>query len=236
MKKRIWIVLALLCYGARCTLLTKPSVCRTLRSERSIYDVIRRHKVAVAYLYFQETGYPGKYMGRTKHMQRDFAQRPMLQQSFTSLSKSGYYPKNAVAFVQINGASENGKKFLQDNDLSGISMPSVVLFTDGTVVQDQNGPVVLAGALNRRELKKKIDSYIDLDIAQYVEQERVCKRYEGIMRDRMHVYYSPYFSSVANPWNDYWGWPYYGMAQGNYGGNVGVVMGNGGMSFFGSNY
>lgn len=68
------------------------------------------------------------------------------------------------------------------------------------------------------------------------EQERLCRRYERIMKDRMHLYYSPYFSKVANPWNDYWGWPYYGMAQGNYGGNAGVAFGNGGMSFFGSNY
>ena len=67
-------------------------------------------------------------------------------------------------------------------------------------------------------------------------QERIYKRHERIMQDRIHLYYTPYFSKVANPWNDYWGWPYYGMAQGNYGGNTGVVFRNGGMSFFTSNY
>lgn len=63
-----------------------------------------------------------------------------------------------------------------------------------------------------------------------------CERYENLLRKRIHLYYTPYFSKVANPWNDYWGWPYYGMAQGNYGGNMGVVVGPSGFSFFGSNY
>lgn len=67
-------------------------------------------------------------------------------------------------------------------------------------------------------------------------QERMYKRHERIMQDRIHLYYTPYFSKTANPWNDYWGWPYYGMAQGNYGGNVGVAFGNNGISVFGSNY
>lgn len=232
MKKRCWILLALVLYGVRTTLQTKPAGCRRSRNESSLYEVIRRHKIAIVHVYHQEPNRNVKYAdARCSSVRGD-----VLQQSFMGLSKSGYYPKSAVAFLRINGASETGRTFLQDNGLSDIFMPSVVLFCDGVVVEDQNGPVVLAGSLNRCALKKKIDSYIDFDIAEYVEQERVCKRYERIMQNRMHVYYSPYFSSVANPWNGYWGWPYYGMAQGNYGGNAGVVMGNGGMSFFGSNY
>lgn len=232
MKKRCWVVLALFSYGVRTTLQTKPTVCRNPLNERSVYDTIRRHKIAVVYVYHQELNRNAKYAdSRCSSVRGD-----LLQQAFVSLSKSGYYPKSAVAFLRINRASEMGNALVQDNGLGDISMPSIVLFCDGVVVQDQNGPVVFTGSLSRRELKKKIDAYTDLDLASYVEQERVCKRYERIMQDRMHVYYSPYFSSVANPWNGYWGWPYYGMAQGNYGGNAGVVMGNGGMSFFGSNY
>ena len=115
-------------------------------------------------------------------------------------------------------------------------MPSIVLFSNGVLVEDQHGSLVITGAIQRQALKRLIDDYTSLDIAECIQAERSCARYEKIMRNRMHVYYSPYFSSVANPWNGYWGWPYYGMAQGNYGGNAGVVLGNGGVSLFGSNY
>jgi hypothetical protein len=221
----------------RSSLFTKSPVYQRPRNERTIHETIRRSKIAVVYVYNQEPIGTRKYPGlRYSSVRRNAGQVLALQQSFISLSKSGYYPRGAVVFLQVNAATEAGKTFLHDHNLMNITLPGVLLFSDGVPVYDQNGPVVLTGSLSRQELKKKIDSYIDIDIAQYVEQERVCKRYEGIMRDRMHVYYSPYFSSVANPWNDYWGWPYYGMAQGNYGGNAGFVVGNGGMSFFGSNY
>ena len=109
------------------------------------------------------------------------------------------------------------------------TLPSVVLFSDGMPIEDQHGIVAYTGSPSRDRLKQFIDSYLTIDIAQYVQEERAFKQYQDVIRDRAHVYYTPYFSKVANPWNGWWGWPYYGMAQGHYGGNVGV-------NFFGANY
>lgn len=230
------ILLILLSVGIRFGIKTKPLNRKNRAQESSLYDVIRRSKIAIILLYHHEAGTENRPLN--KRTCRRYCSFPssQIEQSFEQLSKSGYYPKSAVSFVEINTAHASSAAFMQDNGLSQIRVPSVVLFSDGVPVEDQNGPIVFSGSLTRQTLKKKIDSYVHLDIAQAVAQERLCKRYEGIMRDRMHVYYSPYFSSVANPWNDYWGWPYYGMAQGNYGGNAGAVIGSGGLSFFGSNY
>lgn len=234
MKKLYVLLFCLGAYGVRSTLFSAQPVSKA-RSEQNLYDTIRRRKVAIAYIDHQAPMHEQKNRSYSGRNRRCTSQAPLLQ-TFAALSKSGYYPKGAVAFVRINSATPFGQQFLQDNGIADITTPCIVLFTDGVLVEDQNGPVQFAGSMRRQELKKKIDAYINLDIASYVEQERLCNRYERIMRDRVHLYYTPYFSHVANPWNGYWGWPYYGMAQGNYGGNAGVVMGNGGMSFFGSNY
>ena len=227
MKKRAAVGLFLACWGLRFTVFTAPVRNRRVRNEQSLHATVRKQRVAVVYITTSM---------RSRTALCTLASHNTLFKSFSSLAASGYYPKSAVSFVQIDACRAPDKSFLQDYGLTDVSMPSIVLFSNGVLVEDQHGPLVITGAVQRRELKHLIDDYTSLDTAECVQAERSCARYEKIMRNRMHLYYSPYFSSVANPWNGYLGWPYYGMAQGNYGGNAGVVLGNGGVSLFGSNY
>jgi hypothetical protein len=199
---------------------SKPHAYRYQSSEQRLYEKIRDHKAAVVFLYDPSSC---KSIDHSNNPSKRF------KAVFTQLSTSGYYPRKAVLFMQLDVTKSAGKTIIQDNNILTHKLPAVVLFKDGVVVEDQHGIVTLSGSSSREQLKRFIDSYITIDIAQYVQEERVFKRYQDIIRDRAHVYYSPYFSKVANPWNDYWGWPYYGMAQGNYGGNIGL-------NFFASNY
>ncbi len=180
---------------------------------------MRQHKAAVV-LFYDE---PSCTRRDTDHIAKE------LKSTFARLAKSGFYPRKAVRFLQANVAQSAGRTIAQDNNISMDRLPAVVLFSDGLPIEDQHGIVAYTGSPTRDQLKQFIDNYLTIDIAQYVQEERAFKQYQDIIRDRAHVYYSPYFSKVANPWNGWWGWPYYGMAQGHYGGNVGV-------NFFGANY
>ncbi|MEX0849800.1 MAG: hypothetical protein WD055_06220 [Candidatus Dependentiae bacterium] len=228
MKKSIGIgLLILVCYVMRTPVIGKSVNYRSSLAERKLYDGIRRHKAAVILL-DNQTVCHGRRGVRKKESS--------LQLAFNRLSKSGYYPRKAVAFMHINTQTPIGKLFVKDNNITIDTFPSIVLFSDGIPLEDQHGLITVSGNTDRNQLKKTIDAYLNVDIAKYVQEERNFKQYQDIIRDRAHVYYSPYFSKVANPWNGYWGWPYYGMSQGHYGGNAGVVSNGGGLSFFGANY
>lgn len=220
--KRYGIMLSVLIGSLllRPQLSSKPHAYRYQFSEQKLYDQIRKYKAVVIFLYNSSS------CNSIDH--RDNVAKKF-KKVFSQLSSSGYYPRKAVLFMQLDVTKSAGKVIAHDNGIAIDKLPAVVLFKDGVVVEDQHGVVMLKGNPSREQLKRFIDSYITIDIAQYVQEERVFKKYQDIIRDRAHVYYSPYFSKVANPWNDYWGWPYYGMAQGNYGGNIGV-------NFFASNY
>lgn len=199
---------------------SKPHAYRYQCSEQRLYEQIRSHKAAVIFLYDPSSC---RSIDHSNNSGKKF------KTVFTQLASSGYYPRKAILFMQLDVTTTAGKTIIQDNNIAVDKLPAIMLFKDGVVVEDQHGTVMLTGSPSREQLKRFIDSYITIDIAQYVQEERAFKRYQDIIRDRAHVYYTPYFSKVANPWNDYWGWPYYGMAQGNYGGNIGV-------NFFASNY
>lgn len=221
MKRSMWVLFCLVSsFLLRPQLSSKPHAYRYPCGEQKLYDQIRKHKAVVLFLYNPSSC---KCIDHSNNPLKRF------KAVFAQLSTSGYYPRKAVLFMQLDVTKPAGKTIVQDNTISIDKLPAVVLFKDGVVVEDQHGTVTLTGDPSREQLKRFIDSYITIDIAQYVQEERAFKRYQNIIRDRAHVYYSPYFSKVANPWNDYWGWPYYGMAQGNYGGNIGV-------NFFASNY
>lgn len=187
--------------------------------EKELYNQVRTCKVAVLLFYTVD-----KY----NHREADRSQKE-LRATFARLSKSGFYPRKAVRFMQVNSADPVVRTFAQDNDIPLDKLPFIVLFRDGVPLEDQHGILKLTGYPSRQDIKRFVDQYVTLDIAAYVQEERALKQYQDVIRDRAHIYYTPYFSRVANPWNDWWGWPYYGMAQGNYGGNVGV-------NFFASNY
>lgn len=195
--------------------------------QRMLNAVIKRHKAAVILLY------AGKKGQRVQTKQRACT---ALQRSFAALARSGYYPKKAVLWASIDTNSAAGRTFIQDYGIVVDHLPAVILLRDAVAVRDQQGLVIADSSATREQLKTLIDDYLQLDIAQYVQEERLCKNYERVVRDRVHMYYMSYFDRVANPWNDYWGWPYYGMAQGNYGGNAGVNFTPNGINFFGSNY
>lgn len=221
MKRYALVVIALIgSLALRPQLSSKPHAYRYQGSEQRVYEQIRNHKAAVIFLYDPLSC---KCIDHSSNLAKKF------KTVFTQLSTSGYYPRKAVLFMQLDVTKSAGKIILKDNNIATDKLPAVVLFKDGVTVEDQHGTVMLGNSPSREQLKRFIDSYITIDIAQYVQEERAFKRYQDIIRDRAHVYYTPYFSKVANPWNDYWGWPYYGMAQGNYGGNIGV-------NFFASNY
>ncbi len=220
MKKQVSLLLCLFgCYFLRPQLTSKPRSYSYPCSERKIYNEIRQHKAAVV-LFYDEPNCARRDTNQTLKE---------LKGSFARLAKSGFYPRKAVRFVHANIAKSAGRTIAEDNHIALDKLPAVVLFSDGMPIEDQHGVVAYTGGSSRNQLKQFIDNYLSLDIAQYVQEERAFKQYQEIIRDRAHVYYTPYFSRIANPWNDWWGWPYYGQAQGNYGGNVGV-------NFFGSNY
>lgn len=182
--------------------------------ERDLYQLLRRYKAAVVLLYDSSC-----MTEEAKQMKKIVSQ----------IERSCFYPKKALLFLSLDVTKPNTKTFIQDYELNIDALPALILFGDGQPMQDQHGVVRFKGVVTRGTLKKFIDTYLNLDLAQSAQEERMFKRYKNIIRDRAHVYYTPYFSKVANPWNDWWGWPYYGMAQGNYGGNFGV-------NFFASNY
>lgn len=183
------------------------------RSQADLYGLLRRYKAVVILLFDSSCA-----TDKTKKLKKILSQ----------IVQSGLYPKKAVLFLPLDTTKSTTKLFMQDHDIN-VAVPAVILIADGRVIRDQNGIVLFKGQSTRSDIKKFIDAYLHVDIAHYIQEERVFKRYKNIIRDRAHVYYTPYFSKVANPWNDWWGWPYYGMAQGNYGGNIGV-------NFFASNY
>lgn len=182
--------------------------------QNDFYQTLRRYKAAVILLYDSSC-----MTDQTKKMKKIVAQ----------IVSSGFYPKKALIFISLDIAKSDAKTFMQDYELKIDKFPALILFVDGQPIQDQHGIVQFKKSIARGAIKSFIDTYLHLDLAQCAQEERVFKRYKNIIRDRAHVYYMPYFSKVANPWNDWWGWPYYGMAQGNYGGNIGV-------NFFASNY
>lgn len=210
-------------FALNCLICVLPAVarpgmyrCASVCNERQLYSQLRKHKAAVILLY------DGSSKQHSDTMRR-------LKQAFDQLAKSSFYPRRAVLFVSLDITLPVTKLFMRDNGIKDVRVPLIILFSDGVLLKDQHGMVTFNGDPTREQLKEFIDSYIMIDIAHYVQEERAFKQYQDIIRDRAHVYYTPYFSKVANPWNDYWGWPYYGMAQGNYGGNIGV-------NFFASNY
>jgi hypothetical protein len=210
--------------------LVQPELLSNNRSaavQRSLYAMLQRHKAAAILLY------AGVTKGQMQPKQRG---RTPLQQAYAALAGSGYYPKKALLWASIDVNSPAGKTFIQDYGVVVDHLPALILLRDGVVVRDQQGIVIANKETSRAQLKTLIDDYLQLDIAQYVQEERLCKQYERVVRDRVHMYYMSYFDRVANPWNDYWGWPYYGQAQGNYGGNAGVNFTPNGINFFGSNY
>jgi hypothetical protein len=195
--------------------------------QRMLNAVIKRHKAAAILLYAgQKT--------QRRHNQKQGSSP--LHRSFTAIARSGYYPKKALLWASIDTNSPAGRTFIQDYGVVVDHLPAIILLRDAVAVRDQQGLVMADSSASREQLKTLIDDYLQLDIAKYVEEERLCKKYERVVRDRVHMYYMSYFDRVANPWNDYWGWPYYGMAQGNYGGNAGVNFTPNGINFFGSNY
>lgn len=227
MKRSYFLFLLLmLCYGLRSPVISKPRSYNGRISERKLYNNIRRRKAAVVLL---DAPTP-------KGRRRSCKTSSSMHNAFARLAKSGYYPRKAVTFTQVNTTTPAGKQFVADNHIKTDKLPAIVLFCDGVPVEDQHGIISLVGNTSRAALKKTIDTYLNVDIAQFVEQERTFKKYEDVLRDRAHIYYSPYFSKVANPWNGYWGWPYYGMSQGHYGGNAGIVSTGNGIGFFGANY
>lgn len=227
MKRPFFMLFVLIgCYVLRSSVISKPINYRSSLAERKLYNAIRRHKAAVVLLDAPEK----------KGRRRVCNNGSKVRNAFMRLSRSGYYPRRAVGFMQVDLKTPAGKTFVVDNNIKTDALPAIVLFSDGVPLEDQHGIITLAGNTNRETLKKAIDDYLHVDIAQYVQQERTIKKYEDVLRDRAHVYYSPYFSKVANPWNGYWGWPYYGMAQGHYGGNAGIVSTGNGIGFFGANY
>jgi len=189
-------------------------------AERRLYNQLRKQAAAVVLFYHQERRAPRD--PKTKELKQ-------VRHLFGELASSGYYPCKAIRFMQLNTADPAVCMVAQDMHIDVHDAPKVVLFSNGVPIKDQHGLVALSDLSSRQTLKAFVDDYLTIDIAQHVQEERAFKRYQGVLRDRMHVYYTPYFSKVANPWNGYWGWPYYGMSQGHYGGNAGI-------SFFGANY
>lgn len=183
-------------------------------NQQDIYHLLRRYKTAVVLLYDSSC-----MTEQTKQMKKIVSQ----------LANSAFYPKKSLLFLSLDVSKSHVKIFMQDYDLKIDKFPALILYANSQVIQDQKGVVQFNGPVTRATIKKFIDTYLCIDLEQYAQEERMFKRYKNIVRDRTHVYYTPYFSKVANPWNDWWGWPYYGMAQGNYGGNMGI-------NFFASNY
>lgn len=183
-------------------------------NQQDIYHLLRRYKTAVVLLYDSSC--------MTEQAKR-------MKKTVSQLANSAFYPKKSLLFLSLDVSKSHVKIFMQDYNLTIDKFPALILFANSQLLQDQKGAVQFNGLATRTDIKKFIDSYLHLDLEQYAQEERVFKRYKNVIRDRAHVYYTPYFSKVANPWNDWWGWPYYGMSQGNYGGNMGI-------NFFASNY
>lgn len=183
-------------------------------NQQDIYHLLRRYKTAAVLLYDSSC-----MTEQAKQMKKIVSQ----------LANSVFYPKKSLLFLSLDVSKSHVKIFMQDYNLTIDKFPALILFANSQLLQDQKGAVQFNGPIARADIKKFIDRYLCIDLEQYAQEERVFKRYKNIVRDRAHVYYTPYFSKVANPWNDWWGWPYYGMAQGNYGGNMGI-------NFFASNY
>lgn len=189
----------------------------TMQDISKLHNQLRKYEAAVLFFY------DGSCRKTAKRVRR-------FQQALAQVAQSGIYPDKALVFISLDVTKSLTQLFMQDHDIFVVNkVPTLILFKNGVIIQDQHGVVMFNEEPSRSSIRRFIDNYLALDIAQHVRQERALKRYKSVMRDRMHVYYTPYFSKIANPWNDWWGWPYYGMAQGNYGGNVGV-------NFFASNY
>ncbi len=188
--------------------------------QRKFYSELRRHKAAVVLFYRQEAC--GK---------RRFKNDPLrcLQRNLNMLARSGFYPKRAVRFMEANLKNPAIQTVARDNQIATDHLPALVLFSDGMPLKDQHGVVTLTGAQDRDEIKQFIDSYLNIDIAEYIKKDRSIAYHEKIANERSYIYYRSHFNPISNPWNGYWGWPYYGMAMGHYGGGVGI-------NFIGSNY
>lgn len=172
---------------------------KKISSIRSLDRSITRHKFAVVLLY--EFSRQERKNGDVCYATQE------LQDAFKAVSNYDQYRRAQVMFMTVNAAHRN--LYTVARDLNVNRLPAVVLYKNGTVLEDKNGfPVMLHGLFSYQQLKAFIDTHLKKEIHAYVQWR--AKETRRIVADYSSCGYGPYWYPAGwyYPYDYYWGWGY----------------------------
>jgi hypothetical protein len=170
------------------------AVYRAVPNERVMYHCIETAPFA-AVLFYKET----KQDFKDKQAHADLVN---LKNIFKDLTHVIDYNKADGAFLAVNVG--HGTYLQVFDDYSIKEMPALLLFSNGTVIRDENNQVMqLTGELSYTKMREFIDAHLKDDITDLIQEKKNIKREQEEKEREEFARSLPY-------WYYDYGWPYYG--------------------------